>query len=176
MNNSNTKKLILSALFLAMGFVLPMITGQIPAIGQVLLPMHIPVFLCGMICDWKYGAIIGFILPIFRSLLFSVPVMYPTAIAIAFEMSVYGAVVGLLYGYSKKKSILSIYIAMLVAMIAGRIIRIIAEIILLKFVGKTLAFYAYVSVTFIHSLPGIALQLVLIPLLMLALKKAKLVE
>ena len=175
MNKSNTKKLILSALFLAIGFVLPMITGQIPAIGQVLLPMHIPVCLCGMICDWRYGAVVGFILPLFRSLLFSVPVMYPTAIAIAFEMSVYGAVVGLLYGYSKKKSILSIYVAMLVSMLAGRVIRIIAEVILFQFVGKTLAFYTYVSVVFVHSLPGIALQLILIPAVMLALKKAKLV-
>jgi len=80
-----------------------------------------------------------------------------------------------LYGYSKKKSILSIYVAMLVSMLAGRVIRIIAEVILLQFVGKTLAFYTYVSVVFVHSLPGIALQLILIPAVMLALKKAKLV-
>mgnify|MGYP003306633627 CR=1 FL=1 len=98
MISSNLKKLIFSAFFLALGFILPMLIGQIPTIGQMLLPMHIPVFLCGMICDFKYGCLIGFILPILRSLLFSVPVMYPTAIAVAFEMATYGLIVGII-GY-----------------------------------------------------------------------------
>lgn len=67
------KNLTISAVFLAVGLVLPFFTGQIPAIGNMLLPMHIPVFLCGLICGWQYGAAVGFILPLFRSLLFSAP-------------------------------------------------------------------------------------------------------
>ena len=52
---TSTRKLTLSALFLALGLVLPLITGQIPQIGKMLLPMHIPVLLCGMVCGWPYG-------------------------------------------------------------------------------------------------------------------------
>ena len=75
--NTHTKKLTLSAMFLAIGIILPFFTGQVPQIGNMLLPMHFPVFLCGMICGAPYGLAIGFILPIFRSFLFGMPMMYP---------------------------------------------------------------------------------------------------
>lgn len=65
-----TKNLTLSALFLALGYALPFLTGQIPQFGSMLLPMHIPVFLCALICGWQYGAVIGFILPLTRCLFF----------------------------------------------------------------------------------------------------------
>ena len=171
--NDEIKKLILSAIFLAIGFVLPMFFGQIPAIGQVLLPMHIPVFLCGIICDWKYGAIIGFILPLIRSLIFSVPVLYPTAIAVAFEMAVYGLISGLVYKFFTKKTLLSIYVALIFAMVIGRIIRFIAESTLLGFQGKTLVLKAFFANVIISGIPGIMLHLVLIPLVITTLKKAK---
>ena len=73
-----TKNITLSAMFLALGMVLPFLTGQIPQIGSMLLPMHIPVFLCGLICGWQYGAIIGFILPFLRYAAFGMPPLFPT--------------------------------------------------------------------------------------------------
>ena len=66
MKNSNVKNLALSAMFIAIGQVLPFFTGQIPQIGNMLLPMHIPVLLCGLICGWKYGALVGFTTPLLR--------------------------------------------------------------------------------------------------------------
>ena len=176
MKNTSLKKLIFSAIFLAIGFILPMFIGQIPTIGKMLLPMHIPVFLCAMICDYKYGAIIGFILPILRSLLFSVPVMYPTAIAVAFEMSVYGLVTGLIFGLCKKKNIISIYASMLPAMLLGRIVRCFAEIILLNIKGNPFIWKTFAATTILNSTPGIILQLILIPAVILALKKAKVIK
>ena len=107
MNCGRIQKTVLSALFLALGFILPMLTGQVPAIGKMLLPMHIPVFICAFVCDWKYGATVGFVLPLLRSLLFSVPVMYPTAIAVAFEMAAYGMLAGLFYERFRRKNIVS---------------------------------------------------------------------
>lgn len=173
MKESNVNKLVLSALFLALGFVLPMITGQIPAIGKVLLPMHIPVLLCGFICGPLYGATIGFVLPLLRSLIFSVPVMYPTAIAVAFEMAVYGAIAGFLYGKSKTKSIISLYCCLIISMILGRMIRCIAELCLLCFFGNTFVFKTFFATVIVSSVPGIILQLIVIPIVMMALKKAK---
>ncbi|MBQ1258575.1 MAG: ECF transporter S component, partial [Clostridia bacterium] len=76
---SNILKLTLSAMFMAIGLVLPLLTGQIKTIGNMLLPMHIPVMLCGLICGWYYGAAVGFILPILRSVTFGMPELYPSA-------------------------------------------------------------------------------------------------
>ena len=105
MKKINVNKLGLSAMFMALGLVLPFFTGQIQNIGNMLLPMHIPVFLCGLICGWKYGAVVGFILPLMRSVLFGMPVMFPNAVAMAFELMTYGLVVGLIYVGFKKKNI-----------------------------------------------------------------------
>lgn len=90
MKNQNTKKLAYAALFLALCLVLPMLTGQIPQIGSMLLPMHIPVLLCGLVCGWQYGAAVGFVAPLLRSALFGMPPVYPVAIAMAFELLTYG--------------------------------------------------------------------------------------
>ena len=96
-NNSSVTKLTLSAVFLALGIVLPFLTGQIPTVGSMLLPMHIPVLICGFVCGWQWGLLVGFVLPLMRSALFSMPPMMPTAAAMAFELAVYGAVTGILY-------------------------------------------------------------------------------
>ncbi len=112
----------LSAVFIALGLILPFLTGQIQQIGTMLLPMHIPVLLCGLICGWKYGLFIGFILPPLRSVIFGMPPMFPTAIAMAFELATYGVVIGFLYQRSNKKSVASVYRSMIGAMISGRIV------------------------------------------------------
>ena len=176
MKNAQLKKLIFSAIFLALGFILPMLIGQIPTIGKMLLPMHIPVFLCAMICDYKYGALIGFILPLLRSLLFSVPTMYPTAIAVAFEMATYGLIAGIIFAQFKKKNLVSIYASMLPAMILGRIVRCVAEIILLNLKDNPFIWKTFATTTILNSTPGIILQLILIPAVILALKKAKILD
>ncbi len=60
----------------------------------MLLPMHIPVLLCGLICGWKYGILVGFILPLLRHTIFGMPILFPTGIAMAFELATYGFVIG----------------------------------------------------------------------------------
>ena len=121
MRKTNVKKMILAALFLAMALVLPFLTGQIPAVGSMLCPMHIPALLCGFFCGWPWGLMVGFVAPVLRSLTFSMPPMFPVAICMAFELAAYGAVSGAPYQkLPKKKS--SIYAALLVAMVVGRIV------------------------------------------------------
>ncbi len=169
------KNLVLSALFLGLGLTLPFLTGQIQSIGNMLLPMHLPVFLCGLICGWQYGITVGFILPILRSLLFTMPVMYPGAIAMAFELAAYAFVAGFIYSHSRWKCVRSLYRALLVAMLAGRIIWGIAQMILLGLGGKTFTVAAFVAGAVTNAIPGIILQLILIPIIMVALNRAKLV-
>lgn len=170
-----TRKLTLSAMFLAIGMVLPFLTGQIPQIGNMLLPMHLPVFLCGLTCGWEYGLAVGFLLPLLRSVTFSMPVFYPTAIAMAFELATYGLVAGAIYGHSRWKCMRALYRSLLAAMLAGRIVWGIAQMLLLGIGADGFTWKMFLSGAVFNAVPGIALQLVLIPAIMLALNKTGLV-
>lgn len=175
MKNGRMKSLTLTAMFLAMGLVLPLLTGQIQQIGNMLLPMHIPVFLCALICGWRYGLPMAFILPIFRSFIFGMPPLYPTAISMAFELAAYAFVAGFLYEKSRWQCIKSLYRCMLIAMVAGRIIWGMIQAILLGFGGSGFTLQAFMGGALLNAIPGIILQLVLIPTMMVALDRTKLV-
>lgn len=170
------KKLVLSAMFLALGLILPFFTGQIPQIGNMMLPMHLPIFLCGLICGWPYGLAVGFVTPLLRSMLFSMPVMYPGAIAMAFELATYGFVAGFLYNCSKWQCIVSLYRSMIAAMIAGRLVWGAVQTVLLGLGGSVLTWEVFISSAFLNAIPGIILQLVFIPAIMVALDRTGLVK
>lgn len=172
---NNIKKLTLTAMFLAIGMVLPFLTGQIPQIGNMLLPMHIPVFMCALICGWKYGVPMAFVLPLFRSLVFGMPTIYPTALAMAFELAAYAFVAGILYEKSRWQCIRALYRCLLAAMIGGRLVWGVVQALLLGFGGNAFTFNAFWTGAFVNAVPGIILQLVLIPAVMVALDKTKLV-
>ncbi len=170
-----TQQLVLTAMFLAIGIILPFLFGQIPQIGSMLLPMHIPVFLCAFICGWRYGVPMAIILPLLRSLLFSRPNLYPEAISIAFEMATYAFVAGYLYSHSKWKCTKALYRCMLIAMVSGRIVRIIIQLFLLGISGKSFLFGVIFWGVVIAGIPGIILQLFIIPAVMVLLNRTKLV-
>lgn len=163
-----------SALFIALGLVLPFLTGQIPQIGTMLCPMHIPVLLCGFICGWPSGLIVGAITPLLRSSIFGTPFMYPTAISMAFELACYGFLAGMLYKKLPKKN-WAIYIALIVSMIVGRIVAGIATMLLMGMKGNPYTFEAFITTNIVKAVPGIIIHIVLIPILVMALKKAGLV-
>lgn len=171
----NVKKLAVTAMLFAVGIVLPFMIGQIPAIGKMLLPMHIPVLLCGFIVGWQYGAVIGFLLPIVRGILFGMPPLYPNAIAMAFEMVTYGFVSGFLYSHAKWQCTKMLYVSLIAAMLAGRVVWAFAEVVLLGIGGNMFTWNMFVAGAFLNAIPGIIVQLVLIPLIMVALKRAKVV-
>lgn len=173
--NKVIKNLVLAAMFLAIGIILPFFTGQIPQIGRMLLPMHIPVFLCGLICGWQYGAAVGFILPLMRSMLFIMPPIYPDATAMAFELMTYGFVAGILYGYARWHCIRSLYRCVIAAMLCGRVVWGVVTAVLLGVGNNGFTVEMFVAGAFINAIPGIILQLILIPAVMLALDKTHLV-
>lgn len=171
-----TYKLVLSALFLALCLVLPILTGGIPAIGNMLLPMHIPVLLCGLICGWQYGLVVGFVAPLLRSVLFGMPPMYPVAIAMAFELAAYGLIIGLVYAAVHKRGVEALYISLLTAMVGGRLVWGLAEVVLLGMAGNAFTLQAFLSGALLSAVPGILLQLVLIPAVMVALDRTGVVR
>lgn len=171
--NQSIRNLVLAALMLALAYILPNFTGNIPQIGSMLLPMHLPTILCGFLCGGPWGAAVGFIAPLMRSLILTMPPMYPTAVAMAFEMAAYGLVSGLLYR-RLPKNLVGIYTALIGAMVCGRVVwGIVTALLLLNGEGFTLA--AFIAGAFTNAIPGIILQLVAIPVVVLALQKAKLI-
>lgn len=174
-NQKTVRNLTLSAMFLAVGMVLPLLTGQIQQIGNMLLPMHIPVFLCALICGWKYGLPMAFILPLFRSVVFGMPPIYPTALAMAFELAAYAFVAGILYEKSRWQCVRALYRCLLVAMVTGRIVWGIVQMVLLGIGGSAFTFQAFIGGALLNAVPGIILQLILVPAVMVALNRTKLV-
>ena len=169
------KRMILAALFLSMGLVLPFFTGQIPQVGSMLLPMHLPVLMCGLVCGGGWGAVVGVVVPLLRGVLFGMPPLFPAGIAMAFELMTYGLVVGVLYGRSKWKCVVALYRALIPAMIAGRLVWGAARVILSGVGGQAFTWAMFLSGAFFTAIPGIILQLFFIPAMMVALGKAKLV-
>ncbi len=174
MRNISVRNLALSGLFLALCLLLPMFVGQIPQIGGMLLPMHLPVLLCGFVCGWPYGLAVGLIAPVFRSLLFTMPPM-PTAIAMSFELAIYGLVTGYLYQFVQGQRG-AVYRALIPAMILGRIQWGLVSAIIYGFRGSTFTWQMFVAGALLNAIPGILLQLALIPLIIAALERANLIE
>ena len=173
MKKKVTLKITYSALCLALAIVLPFLTGQIPQIGSALSPMHIPVFLCGFLCGWPYGLVVGAVAPLLRSAMFGMP-PFMTALAMAFELAAYGIISGLLYKLLPKKNGF-IYVSLIAAMIGGRIVWGVVQFALAGLQQTTFPFSAFVAGAVTNAIPGIILHIVLIPVIIIALKKAKLV-
>ena len=174
MKKNNVRNMVLAALALALCLVLPFLTGQIPEIGSALSPMHIPVLLCGFICGPLYGGIVGFIAPILRNLIFGMP-PFPMNVPMAFELLTYGIISGIMYKLMPKKPI-SVYISLLVAMLAGRVIWGIGRLILAGVQGSTFSMSMFMAGAFIEAVPGIICHIVLIPIIVIALEKAGLMR
>ena len=173
MKNNRLHKMILSALFLALAFVMPFLTGQVPEIGSMLCPLHIPVLLCGFICGWPWGLLVGFIAPLLRSFALGMPPMFPTAVCMAFELAAYGTFCGLFHNvFPKKKAY--IYVTLLLSMIIGRIVWGIIMVICLGITGGAFTFAAFLAGAFFNAIPGIALQVIIVPLIVM-LAESKLI-
>lgn len=172
---SMTGNMVLAAMFLALGMVMPFITGQIPEVGSRLLPMHLPVLICGFVCGWKYGLVVGFVVPLLRSVIFGMPPLFPTGVSMAFELAAYGACTGFLYHALPKRN-MSIYVSLVGAMIVGRVVWGIISMVIYGVMGNIFTVQIFMASTFLNAIPGILAQIVLIPVIIMALKRAKMME
>ena len=167
--------MILAALCLALAYVMPFLTGQIPEIGSMLCPMHIPVLLCGFLCGWPWGLVVGFVAPLLRSLTLGMPPLFPTAVCMAFELAAYGAVAGIMHRVLPRKKPY-IYCSLLTAMITGRLVWGAAMFVFMGVNGGAFTFAAFVAGAITNAIPGIIVQLVLIPVLVMILDNPKIIK
>ena len=169
---TSVKRICICAACIALCVVLPMAFHAFPNGGSVFLPMHIPVLLCGMICGWPFGLVCGLMGPALSSLLTSMP---PAAMLapMMIECGVYGAASGLLLHFVRTgKTYPDLCISLVAAMLLGRVVAGIAKALIFT-PGLSLA--AWATASFVTGLPGIAIQLFLIPILIHTLSRARLI-
>ena len=169
--NTSLLKMIYAAICLALCMLLPFLTGQIPQIGSMLSPMHIPVFLCGFLCGPIWGLGVGMLAPLLRFALFGMPLLFPTGIAMALELAAYGVLSGLL-DHALPKKAWALYLTLFLSMVGGRIVWGAAQFVLLGFTGTPFPFSAFLAGAVTNAVPGIILHFLLIPVLVLALRRA----
>ena len=171
MQKIRTRNLVLAALFLALALLLPFLTGQIPQIGKMISPMHIPAFLCGL----PYALAVGFIAPLLRNLLFHMPPLFPTGVSMAFELATYGVVAAICYRRLPLKRVARLYVSLLISMVAGRIVWGLVRLLLAGLTASSFTFSAFLSGALLTAVPGIVCHLIVVPLVVLALERAHLI-
>lgn len=161
-------------MLLAVAILLPSVTGNIPKVGNALCPMHIPVLLCGFICGWPWGIAVGFIAPLLRSALFGVPPIIPRGLSMAMELATYGFVSGIMYKKLQQR-VGNIYLTLITAMLCGRVVWGIMRALLAPATGEPFTMPMFVAGGFTTAIPGIIIQIIAVPLIIIALQKNKLI-
>ena len=174
-SNSAIRRMVCAAVCLALCMVLPSLIGHIPQIGSAISPMHIPVLLAGFLCGPWWAMAVGAVAPLLRFALFGMPPIFPTGVAMCFELAAYGLVSGLLYARLPKKTV-NIYVSLVAAMLAGRVIWGVVRVALSGVAGEPFTWAAFMAGAFINAVPGIIIHILLIPVIVLALKKAGLIR
>lgn len=175
MHRNQIRRLTLTAMFIALGYLLPFLTGQIPQFGAMLSPMHIPALLCGFVCGWQYGLVAGAIMPLLRSATLGMPYIFPNAVAMAFELAAYGCAAGLLYR-ALPKHIAFVYVTLVLSMLIGRAVWGLASAVLMMGTENAFTTQAFLAGAFVNAWPGILLHILVIPPVVLGLRRAKLMD
>lgn len=170
MRKNQVKNLVTAAMCVALGIVLPMAFHAVQNAGSIFLPMHIPVLICGLACGWQYGVLCGILAPLLSSLFTGMP---PAAIlpAMVCELAVYGLLTGLCMRFIHTgKKTADIYISLLIAMLGGRLVSGILKACIFN-VGQY-SLKIFLTSSFVTCIPGILIQIIFIPVIVLALCKA----
>lgn len=170
------RKITYCGVLIALGMVLPFLTGQIPEVGSALSPLHIPALIAGFTVGPVWGTLCAFVIPILRSAVFGMPHMFPMACTMAFEMAAYAAVGGILWHFLPKKP-LYLYLSQIGAMVIGRAVYgAMFALFTVNIPGDSYTFAAFIVGCFVEAVPGIVLHLVLVPPVVMALRRAGLAE
>lgn len=169
----SAKNLAFCALCIALCVVLPMAFHAIANAGPIFLPMHIPVLLCGMVCGAPYGAVCGLLGPMLSSVLTGMPTAAMTP-SMMVECAAYGLVAGLLLRFVRtEKTYADLYLSLVAAMLVGRLVSGVTKALFLMAGQYTMQ--AWIAASFVTALPGIVLQLAVVPSIVYYLMRAGLI-
>lgn len=173
MKNDRIVKLVTAAVCIALCVILPLAFHLFPDGGTLFSPMHLPVLVCGIVCGWQYGLACGIIGPLLSFLITGRPgpAYLPSMMV---ELALYGLITGLMMKLIHTGKLASdLYISLLTAMLAGRIVTGILRALVFAPGAFTVKMWA--TGYFVSSFPGIVLQLILVPAIYLALQRARLI-
>lgn len=169
--NKQSKQITTSGLLIATGIILPMIFHTFALGGQIFLPMHIPILLGGFLLTPLFAVLVGCATPVLSWLLTGMPPLFPGSIHMLFELAVYAFVVS--YLYHRRGT--PLYLTLIVGMLAGRAAAgIVNYVMLTSFFAGAFSIKAFLTAMFVTALPGIALQLVMIPIMVRLLESTHL--
>lgn len=171
---NSIRDLVFAAVCLALCMVLPFLTGQLPQIGSALSPMHIPVLLAGFLCGPWWAMAVGAVAPLLRHAALGMPPLI-TAVAMSFELAAYGLFSGLLYARLPKKTV-NIYVSLIAAMVLGRVVWGAAMLVISGVTGSAFTWAAFLAGALLNAIPGIIVHILLIPVIVMALRKAGLID
>lgn len=171
MKDSMTKKLVLAGLFIALGIILPIAFHTIEGAGSVFLPMHIPVLISGFFLDWPFALAVGMLTPLLSSTITGMPPVFPAMVFMIFELATYGVIVSLFYRKLEKNT----YVSLISSMICGRLVSGFVVWILGTFFAAQLPGpILFIKGAIVKGIPGIIIQLILIPIIIMAIEKSNL--
>ncbi len=162
LTKEHLRRMVFSAMFLAIAMLLPFLTGQIPQIGGMLCPMHLPVLLAGFVCGPLWGGAVGLVCPLLRHMFFSMPPLM-TALTMTFELCAYGVLGGVFHTLLRKWQMAGVYVSLVLAMLGGRVVWGIASAVLMLAGQTEFSMAAFLTSGFVSAWPGMILQIVLIP-------------
>lgn len=172
MRNKSVKEIVISGLFIALGVILPIVFHAFGS-GSTFLPMHIPVFIAGFLLSLPFAFAVGAITPILSSLFTGMPPVFPVLPFMVFELATYGIVVNIMY----RKFKLNVYVSLVSSMIIGRIISsIVVWGLVTFFMAKLPSPIVFITGGIIQGIPGIVIQIIFIPVIILALQKYNLIK
>lgn len=171
MKKNSTRQMVSAAMILAMGVLLPMIFHVFGLAGAIFLPMHIPVLIGGFLLTPVMALFLGVLTPLLSSLITGMPVLFPIAIVMIFELSIYGLVFSIMTGKYKLNIIMSLFIAMGL----GRISAALSVHIMVLLFGIKMNPFIYIKGAIITGIPGIVIQIILVPMIIKAIKSYKIV-
>lgn len=168
----NVKLFVLAIILGVLGVLLPWFFGGVRIFGMGLLPMEFPVLLCGMICGAGYGGVVGAVVPILYALIFNTMSVYPLGVATVAELCAFGVLCGVLYKVMRQ----NVFVSLLLAMFSGRTVFAVVYYYLLRSEGVIYTAERFINGEFLNVLPGIAIQIIFIPLIVLILNKTGIVH
>jgi len=170
--NMKINQIVIGSSMIAMGVILPFLTLNNPSFGQVLLLMHIPVLIAGFVLPPGLALMVGLITPVLRSLLVGMPVLFPVAITMAFELAFYAFFVSILTKKIRLNHVLmKIYIVLILSMLLGRVVLGLSSYLFYSWAGWLFSIDTFIKTAYVLALPGILLQLILIPTVVLSLNR-----
>jgi len=159
------RHLVLNAMIMALGLTLPMAFHAV-GLGSKFTPMLLPLLLNGFLSPLGWAVLIGGLTPLVSSLTTGMPPLYPpVAVVMSVECMVLAATARFVYCATRGR----VWPAAVAAVVCGRAVSLSLSWLVASYLD--LPQRLSVAASFVQGLPGIALQLSVVPLIVVLIHR-----